>query len=231
MNEVHTRRTPRAGLAAAVVAAPLLWLVAELVSPALKAKSAAQLAVISAHPDRWYVYTLLLVIGTIVFVPAVLGVMRLVRDGSPRLAAIGGVLLGFGTIIAVGDAMTQLVTWQMVKGGADQAQMAALLDRFDNAGGAGVLFGPGGLAFAVGAIVLTIAMVRTHVVPLWAALAFGIGMVVQLVGFTGSNRGVIAASAVILLAAAVPVARELMSDGGAPTASVPSRAVPSTVVS
>ena len=119
----------------------------------------------------------------------------------PRLTLVGGALLGYGAIIAVGDAMSQLTTWQMVFGHADRAQMAALLDRTSNASGASLFFGPGGLAFLVGSILLTVALVRTRVVPVWVSIAFLLGIVVQLVGFTSSSVAVIAASAVICLVA------------------------------
>jgi hypothetical protein len=199
----------RRPLAVALVAAPVLWLAAEAVSPALKSNSAAQLSVIAQHPDRWFGYTALLTLGTILFVPAILGIMRLTRAGMPRLTLVGGVLLGYGATIAVGDAMAQLTTSQMVSGHADRAQMAALLDRVDNAAGASLFFAPGGLAFLAGSILLTVALVRTRAVPVWVSVAFLLGVVVQLVGFTSSSVAVIAASAVISLVAMVMLARRL----------------------
>jgi len=196
-------------LAVALVAAPLLWLAAEAVSPALKSDSAAQLAVIAQQPDRWFGYTALLTLGTILFVPAILGIMRLTRARTPRLTLLGGALLGYGTIIAVGDAMSQLTTWQMVTGHADRTQMAALLDRAANASGASLFFAPGGLAFLVGSILLTVALIRTHVVPVWVSVAFLLGIVAQLVGFTSNSVAIIAASAVLCLIAMVMLARRL----------------------
>jgi hypothetical protein len=165
--------------------------------------------VIAQHADRWFGYTALLTLGTILFVPAILGIMRLTRAGMPRLTLVGGALLGYGTIIAVGDTMSQLTTWQMVTGHADQAQMAALLDRTSNAGGASLFFAPGGLAFLAGSVLLTIALVRTRAVPIWASIAFLIGIVVQLVGFSASSVALIAASAVISLVAMAMLARRL----------------------
>jgi hypothetical protein len=193
----------------ALVASPLLWLVAEAVSPTLKSDSTAQLVVVAQHADRWFGYTVLLTLGTILFVPAILGIMRLTRAGAPRLSLIGGVLLGYGAIIAVGDAMSQLTTWQMVGAQADRSQMAALLNRVDNAGGSSLFFGPGGIAFLLGSILLTIALVRTRVVPVWVSLAFLVGIVVQLVGFSAASVAVIAISAVISLGSMAVIARRL----------------------
>lgn len=198
MSSTDPARRP---LAVALVAAPLFWVVAELVSPALHSDAAQQLAAIAGHADRWFGYTALLVLGTILFVPATLALMRLSRAGSPRLTVVGGGALVFGTVIAVGDAMSQLMTWQMVTPGADRSQMAALLDRFDNAGGAQLFFGPGGLAFVIGSVLLTVALIRTRNLPVWASVAFLIGMVGQFMGFVASSIPVILVGNVVLLVA------------------------------
>lgn len=198
MNDHTTHPVPKR-LGFAIIATPVLWLAAEAVSPHLEADSSAQLAVIRQHPDAWYAYTVLLVLGTMAFVPALVGLMGLAR-GSQRLATVGGVILGFGTLIALGDAMSQLVVWQMGVGTADPHEMAALLDRFENAGGSGVVFGLGGLSFVVGTVLLTVALIRAGSTPAWASALFAVGIVVQLAGFVANSVPVILISSVILLA-------------------------------
>ena len=212
--------TGRRPLAVALVAAPLLWLAAEALSPALKSDSTAQLAVIAQHSGRWFGYTALLTLGTILFVPAILGIMRLTRPRLPRLTLIGGALLGYGTIIAVGDSMSQLTTWQMVAGNADRTQMAALLDRVSNAAGASLFFAPGGLAFLVGAILLTVALVRARVTSVWVPIVFLLGIVMQLVGFTASSVVLITASAILCLTAMGMLARQLWAESPSEQAAV-----------
>lgn len=203
----NTPRAARLALASALIAAPLLWLAAEAVSPKLAAHSSEQLSIIGQHPDRWYTYTLLLIVGTMVFVPAVIALVRL-GSGSPRLAAIGGTMLGLGTLVAIGDAMSQLMIWQMVGHGADRHQMAALIDRFDNSGGNSAVFGVGGLAFLVGTILLSIALLRSRRTPAWATVLFALGIVLQLVGFTANSVALIMVSSVILVAG---MSRQAMS--------------------
>jgi len=198
MNDHTTHPVPKR-LGFAIIATPVLWLAAEAVSPHLEADSSEQLAVIRQHPDAWYAYTVLLVLGTMAFVPAVVGLMGLAR-GSQRLATVGGVILGFGTLVALGDAMSQLVVWQMGVGTADPREMAALLDRFENAGGSGAIFGVGGLSFVVGTILLTVALIRAGSTPAWASALFAVGIVVQLAGFVANSVPVILISSVILLA-------------------------------
>ncbi|HEX3004111.1 MAG TPA: hypothetical protein VHO27_07860 [Angustibacter sp.] len=205
---MQTNRTHR-GLAAALLATPVLWVVAEVVSPPLRSDGAAQLAVIAREPDRWYWYTILLIAGMITLVPAAFAVARVTADRTPRLASFGAALVSLSAIIGAGDAITQLLTWQMAMPGADRTQMAALLERFDNAAGASLVFLPGMLALLIGGGLLTAALVRSRAVPAWAAAGLEAAFVVNIVGFMSASTVVVAASGVLLLPVAVLVARRL----------------------
>ncbi|HEX4733652.1 MAG TPA: DUF4386 family protein [Thermoleophilaceae bacterium] len=189
------------GLAMSMIAAPLFLVASALVSPQLKSDEAAQLGVIAAHPTRWYWFTLLLLIGSILLVPALLGIAALVHERSPRLATIGGSLAVLGSLVAIGDVMSQFVSWQMVADGADRAQMAALLHRFDNAGGVGVVFNVGGLSILIGVVMLTIALIRTRVAPAWAAVGLSAATLLNIVAFSSASAAGVAASWVVLLVA------------------------------
>jgi hypothetical protein len=194
---------------ASLVLAPLFSLASALVAPALKTDEGAQLAVIAAHPDRWYWFTILLLAGGLLLVPALLGIAIVVRERSPRLGEIGGWLAILGALIAIGDVMSQLTLWQMVTPGADRAQMTALLVRTDDAAGVANVYTVGGLAILIGTVLLTIGLIRSRVVPAWAALALTAAVVVNLVGFTVASDAIVGISWVILLAAMLPVARVL----------------------
>jgi hypothetical protein len=84
--------------------------------------------------------------------------------------------------------------------GADHAQMAALLTRLDDAGGLAAIFTIGGLALIAGTVILAIGLIRARVAPAWAAVCLPIAMLVNVVGFAGASRPLVAASCVILLA-------------------------------
>jgi hypothetical protein len=142
-------------------------------------------------------------------VPALLGIAIVVRERSPRLGEIGGWLAILGALIAIGDVMSQLTLWQMVTPGADRAQMTALLVRTDDAAGVANVYTVGGLAILIGTVLLTIGLIRSRVVPAWAALALTAAVVVNLVGFTVASDAIVGISWVILLAAMLPVARVL----------------------
>jgi hypothetical protein len=201
----------RPGLAAALVAAPLLWLAAEASSPALKSDTDAQLSVIAAHPDRWYAYTLLLLFGSILFIPGVIGLARLTRAASPRLTNLAVTLLGYSMVIACCDVMTQLTAWKAIGAGVDRTQMTDLFARIDDAPGIGVLYATGGLSFLVGSVLLSVALSRVPQLPRWSAVGFGLSMAVQLVGFSTSSIPAIAASAALALTAVLPPARMLIA--------------------
>src|SRR5689334_7675865 len=79
---------PRRVAAGTLVLAPALALASAFVAPALHGDEGEQLAVIAAHPDRWYWYTLLLLAGSVLLVPAVFAVAALVATRMPRLGAI-----------------------------------------------------------------------------------------------------------------------------------------------
>ena len=189
------------GLAMTMIAAPLFLVASALVSPQLKSDEAAQLNVIAADPTRWYWFTLLLLIGSILLVPALFGIAALVHERSPRLATIGGSLAILGSLIAIGDVMSQFVSWQMVADGANRAQMAALLHRFDNAGGVGIVFNVGGLSVLIGVVMLTVALIRTRVAPAWAAVGLSAATLLNVVAFSSASAAGVAASWVILLVA------------------------------
>jgi hypothetical protein len=191
-----------------LVLAPLFAVASSVVAPPLKSDARDQLAVIAAHPDRWYWFTLLLLIGSILFVPALLWIAGLVRSRAPRLGEIGGALAVLGAVIAVGDVMTQFVSWQMVSGDANVAQMAAALDRFENAGGATVVFTVGGLSILIGCVLLTVGLIRQHLAPAWAAVGLSLAVVANIVAFTAaSNAGVLASWILLLVSMGALAAR------------------------
>jgi hypothetical protein len=182
-----------------MIAAPLFLVASALVSPQLKSDEGAQLAVIAAHPTRWYWFTVLLLIGSILLVPALVGIAALVHPRSPRLAIVGGSLAVLGSLIAIGDVMSQFVSWQMVADGADRAEMAALLHRFDNAAGVGAVFNVGGLSILVGVVLLTIGMMRAQVAPAWAAIGLSVATILNIVTFSSASAAGVAVSWIVLL--------------------------------
>lgn len=173
---------------------------------------------IAQNPARWYWFTVLLLSGSILLVPALLGIAALVRTSAPRLGNLGGALAVLGAPIAVGDVMTQLMSWQMTTAGADRAQMAALLNRFQDAAGANVVFGIGGLAVVVGTLLLTVGLLRGRLAPAWATIGLSLGIVANVVGFSSSNNDAVVVSWAILLIATGSIGRGVLGGAASPAA-------------
>jgi hypothetical protein len=196
-----TTRFSRIAVGLCLIGAPLLTLVSALVSPQIKSDEAAQVAVIAAHSARYYEFALFTLLGAMLLVPALLGLMHLTRKRAPTLGNVGGSLALAGTLIAIGDATTQLLVWQMGAPGADPAQMAELLKRYDAAAGSSLPFTVGGLALIAGVLILSVGLYRARAVPAWAAVGFVVGIVLNIAGFTAASTGILIVSSVILLAA------------------------------
>jgi hypothetical protein len=197
-------------LAATCIAAPLFGVVAGAANPALGGSNSSKLLAISRHSGAFYVYAICILISSYLLVPAVLGLIAVVRESQPRWTLFGGPLAVVGTLVAVGDAATELVYWQMGKPAADQAQMVALADRYDTAAGASVVYAIGGLATIVGIALLGAGLWRSGAAPRWAGVALPVAMIANIAGFSMGNPTMVVGSYIILLAAFVPVARALV---------------------
>jgi len=87
----------------------------------------------------------------------------------------------------------------MVAQGADHEQMAALLKRFDEAPGVGIVFSVGGLAVLIGVVLLTVGLIRGRVAPTWAAIGLSLATLLNIVAFSSASAGGVAASWAVLL--------------------------------
>ena len=201
MKTFDSQRLPRTVAGLSLILAPLFLIASALVCPGLESDEGAQLDVIAQHPSRWYWFTLLLLLGSMLLIPALLGIAALVRERAPRLGNLGGGLAVLGSLVAIGDVMSQFVSWQMVGNGADHAQMAALLKRFDEAAGIGAVFSVGGLAVLIGVVLLTVGLIRAHAAPAWAAIGLTVGTLLNIATFSSASNGGVAASWVVLLVA------------------------------
>jgi hypothetical protein len=192
---------------AAMVLAPLLGLASAVAAPTLKSSDSGKLAEIASHPERWYLYALLITASGWLFVPAVLALIDQISERAPRLGLLGGGLALFGVVVAIGDGTCELIYWQMGAQGADRTQMAALAHRFETATGSSLLFTIGGLAVIVGLVLLAVALWRTRATPALVAAGLPAGTVLNIAGFSSSNNALVIASNAVLLASFCWIAR------------------------
>jgi hypothetical protein len=195
------QQLPRTAAAVSLITAPLLGLVAACAWPPLRTGGRAQIAAISAQPGRWYIFSLFILLSTIMLVPAVLALMRLLGHSRPTWALIAGSVAQLGILIGIGDAATNLMFWQMGSRGASLGQMAALAARYNAAPGAALIFMIGGLATLGGTLALSAGLWRAHAVPAWTATAVAAAMIANIVGLSANSVPITIASFALLLAA------------------------------
>jgi hypothetical protein len=158
-----------------LIAAPVLMLASELLSPALSDDGAESLAVVAAQPGRLAAWIWLGIASAVVFVPAVVGAaVRLHRRG----AVVGGTGAALAVVGAIGYAVHQGLFLQLpALLGGDPAEMAAVYERQgEGAAVAAVTFllflGP----LLVGLLLLGVGLHRSGAAPLWPAIALGLAI-------------------------------------------------------
>jgi hypothetical protein len=194
-----------------LILAPLTGLAAAIALPALRDSRSAEISAIAGHQDRFYLYALAMLISSYLFVPAFFGIMNLIRERSSRWAYLAGGLAQVGMLVAIGDAATELMYWQMGSPKANHAQMAALADRFESATGSGLIYNIGGLAVVLGTLLVGIGLWRTRVVPRWTAVGLVVSVGANIVGFGSASQPVLVASYVLMLVACARIAATVLA--------------------
>jgi len=144
---------------------------------------------------------LLTAIGTLLFVPGIMGVLR-VLDGRSTLARVGGTLAGIGAAsLGVGDGAITLMAGVLVR--EDRALAEGVYEVFDRSSLAGLpfVFAP---LFVIGFVLLGVALARMGGQLRWAGALLAIGAI--LVFATGSGGPMAAVTLTPLAAGCVSVA-------------------------
>lgn len=170
----HFRKTV-AGMC--MVAAPLVLLVGMVVHPERKSDEAAQLAVIASNLDEWYLAHLLVLASFVLAVPAVLGLMHMLREREVAWGHIGGglAMLGLMALTAL-VSIEGLVAWQMAATG-ETAVMTALLESFTDTAGIAIPVFLLSFAFGAGMVLLAAGLYMARAVQAWMAVFIAIAAV------------------------------------------------------
>jgi hypothetical protein len=210
LSDAHHFRKTVAGLC--MILAPALFLVSAILAPSSDNDAGAILGAIADHPDRFFVSTAFGIAGSVLLVPALLGLMHMLRERQVALGHAGGGLALLGSLMFMLFWGVSLMEWQMVRGGADRAQMTALLDRFMNTTGTEVFFFFS-LAFTVGLIVLAIGLYRARFVHWSTAGALGVGAVVlQIAFFVGNTSAWFIVATAILFVGFATIGRTVLAE-------------------
>ena len=191
---------------ACMVLAPLLLLAGEALHPERSTDPVRQVAIVSNHPDAWYLSHLLLFVGVVLTVPVVLRLTHQLSDRWPRLAFFGGGLAGLGAICFAGLLTVGFVVWQMAAPSADHEQMASLFRRLFHTPGFIIPFEVLPLGFAIGMVTLSVGLRRARLVSRWSAISTGAGAIgLSLVGLVPASAYAVAVSAVFAVGLVVPL--------------------------
>jgi hypothetical protein len=195
LSDAHHFRKMVAG--ACMIAAPILLLAAAIILPGLDDTAAGYLANAADSPNAWYLQALLGMAGSVLLVPAVLGLMHMLREREVAIGHIGGALALIGCMASVALGAYDLVVWQMTK--LDQpVAMVRLLDRMQNEAGIAIPLYAGAFCLSLGLIVLSWGLFRAHVVHWEMAATIAAASVAIVVGYMGAWHGVVIAASVLL---------------------------------
>lgn len=205
----------RTGTALAMILGPFLLAVGFFIHPLDKSTGAAELQMIVDNIGRWNLAHLLLLVGAVFFIPAVLGLMQLLRERGAWFGLIGGWLAGigvvfFGALIGV-DALATSALADLPA--AQRAALAPAVQAFLDMRGASVA-GNVGFLLIVGIIVLAIGLFVTRAVPRWASAAIVIGSLLEF-GFSSSSTQLVgtAGTVVVFFGMAAIGLREVNTSG------------------
>jgi hypothetical protein len=84
-----------------MILAPLLLLVSAIIQPTLKSGELNQLVVIAGNLDDWYTSQAFALAALAVAVPAILGLMHMLRERQWHVGTVGGALALLGVVVWV----------------------------------------------------------------------------------------------------------------------------------
>ncbi len=184
-----------------LIAAPLVLFAGTIIHPGLRFSERAQLVLIAQHPDRWYANHILGFISMILFVPAVFGLMHILREREAVLAHLGGALAFLGLIAFEGVVVAYgFVAWQMVAGASDLVEMTALAHRLKHTAGVILPLGAMSALLVPGLGLLAIGLIRAHAAQRWTGPLAALGAALFLIGGQTAHVTLMLAGTLCMLA-------------------------------
>jgi hypothetical protein len=213
-------RLYRLGTAAALVVAPLLFLVDNLIHPEelTRGNELEQVAIVADEYTRWQAAHAIGFLAILAFAPAVLGLAFLVRRRQPGYGLLAGALalagvLGLAAVITIDGFAWGIAGEVSTKTEVGPDGAAVVLQDLQESEWS-YLYYLTPIGFIVGMVMLAVGAVRQGAVPLWAG-----ALLVLAVLMTGTETAIVSnayfiAGAVVFLAAGAAVAAAIarMSD-------------------
>ncbi len=179
ITDANNFRKSVAGLS--LIGAPLIGLVGALLTPQYSGDLGEELSAISAHTGRWLVSDFLNLLTFFLMIPAVFGLLHLLRHRSVALGHIGAALALLGLFFHGAIIGFALVSVPLVESGMERAQMVAFAERMYE-GPAFIMILAPFIGFYLGMILLAVALWRAKVAPLWISVLLVAGLLSEFVG-------------------------------------------------
>jgi hypothetical protein len=176
-------KTARAG-AMALVTAPLLSLIANLILPTLSDDASAKVSALTAHHSSMIVGMTLQTLAIAVMVGGVVWLAATLLQRAPRLALAGGVLGVAGALIVLFEDGISATAPSIVNA-IDGTQATAMLDQIHSSGA--VALEPLSLMLFLGLVLLGFAVVKAGA-PRWVAVVVALGAVGAGIGLPSGAR-------------------------------------------
>jgi hypothetical protein len=192
---------------ACLIAAPLAFGGSDVIRLSIEGgadEGAGQLAAIAASPGLWQAAAVLNMVGVILFVPAVLGLMHLMRERSTVISHVGG---GLALIGFLGWAAHNTRYYGFMGAAStsdtDRGEFVRFIEHWMTTPDTLIyvlMFLVGGL---LGMLLLSIGLYRARVTYRWAATLFLAGSVLWIVNsFTPASESLAAVATIQVLIAA-----------------------------
>jgi hypothetical protein len=191
--------------ALALLAAPIVVIAAVLIQPTLSDGAAKQVTVLTDHRGAMITSMALSLIAVVLLIAGIIWLALAVAPSAPRLAAAGGVLGVFGSLVVLFENSVA-ATAPAIVSTLDRAQATAVLERVHS--GAIAAAEPLALLGGIGIALLGIAALKAGA-PRWAAAAIAVGALGQVAGFATSTKALVVTSFAILFAGLLPAVRAL----------------------
>jgi hypothetical protein len=147
----------------------------------------------------------------VLMVPALLGLMHMLRERQVTLGHVGGGLAMLGLLAFVGIVAMELVMWQLV-GDGDTAAAVTLLQGLNESAGILIPFAIVSFGFAIGMALLSVGLYRARVVQSWMAVCVGVGSIVFGFGIATAMNWLTIVAAAFLVVGLVSIGRMVLGE-------------------
>lgn len=192
-------RTHRWIAGAGMVLAPLLLLVSGIIQPTLKSSELEQLLVIRTNLNDWYASQAFALAALAAAVPAVLGLMHMLRERQWATGAVGGGLALLGIVFSAGTVALSLVQWEMMRFGLPVPITAAVIHDLKETAGMQIPFIILPFAFALGMAILAVGLGVSRATNPVIAFLVGVGAVAIPIAYAISSVTLLIIGAAVLL--------------------------------